>query len=204
MVTLEEALIEATTPPENYWGSITDLCRQGWAQVASKHRDSDQLEISNYETMLKHYTEKYELNEDYRVEGSSHWLVGWTDCILVRALQCECEDWEDASFRLLAGNLWECESCYRGGTTLGMLRPIFIDAYDFACRLEDYPVLDEEDFSLREYEDMMEYLEQEVGEEYAHKLFEYLYETCSASRPDDVRYEWIEEWKKENIPDDAE
>jgi len=206
MISVDEALKEALTPPEHYYGAITDLVRQGWAQVAGRHRDSDTLGISNWETMLTFYNEKYEVNEDFRVEGSSHWLVGWSDQLLVRALQCECEDWEEADFTFgtvaldneTTAQRWYCRECGEEAT----VRDVFNDALEFQERLDSYPVLDEEDYSNREYEDMIKWLEQEVGDEHAGDLYSHLYDTYSAYRPDDVRYEWIEEWKEENVKTD--
>lgn len=184
MKTIDEALRQALEPPDSYYGSITDLVRQGWAKTFSRHRDSDILEISNYETILATFAEKYELNEDYRVEGSSHWAVGWVDQIMVRALDCKCEDWEDADLMyrdlhpieeeemlhpfLNAG--WYCNTC----GALAKVRPIFEEVLEIAGQLEEYAVLDEEDYSEREYKDLNEYLEGEIYSHYVHLGYEEL------------------------------
>jgi len=198
MATLEQAITEALEPPDSYWGPITELVQQGWAQVYGRHRDSDLLNISNFEAMLEHYNENYEINDDFRVEGSSHWLVGWSDCLMVRALQCKCEDWEDADFVQSAGNLWECRTCGYGGTTLGLVRPIFIDALAFQAKMDDYPVLDEEDWSRREQEEMCEYIEREVGVDYLEACIQFLYDS-GYSNIDDVDWKVLEAWKEENV-----
>lgn len=198
MATLEQALTEALEPPDSYWGPITDLVQQGWAQVYGRHRDSDLLNISNFESMLEHYNENYEVNDDFRVEGSSHWLVGWSDCLMVRALQCDCEDWEDAdiSFDPLpepAG--WYCASCDK----YAEVRQIFKDALDFQERMDEYPVLDEEDWSRREHEEFMEYIEQEVGTEYAEACARYLFDEYSYSCVEEIDWKVLEAWKEENV-----
>lgn len=196
MTTLDEALKEALTPPENYWGSITELVTQGWAQTFSRHRDSDVLEISNYETILTAFAEKYKLNEDYRVEGSSHWAVGWTDAILVRALQCKCEDWEDADIykTSLQFEPWRCNTC----GDRARVTEIFKDAFELTGRLQDYPVLDEMDYCTREYEDAIETLINcyDIPEEKADECYMYLFNEYSVSRGDDILVEWVQEWKE--------
>jgi hypothetical protein len=165
METMIDALAEAIEPPQDYFGAMTDLAEEGWARVFGRSRDSDNLEISNYETVLASFAEKYELNEDYRVEGSSHWAVGWTDTILVHALDCGCErpqirkgpDWESK------GNKWfQCHNC-NTLLTLAAIKPIFKDAWEFKLDLDNYPLLDEEDYSRREHEDFTEWVEQELG-----------------------------------------
>jgi len=199
--------------PEDYYGSITDLQDQGWIASFVKHRDSDHLDLSNYETVLTDFSEKYELNDDYRVEGSSHWAVGWLDTLMVRALQCKCEDWEDAHITVHPDResrglkLWRCHTC---GTDFGIasVRPIFYSVAEYKERLEEYPVLDEEDFSRREHEELMEYLDQEVsafvrqheGDTIAEDwepdkdaIFQYLFDVHSVSHIDELDNAWIED-----------
>lgn len=198
--------------PRDYWGAITDLQDQGWIQVFGRHRDSDNLEISNYETVLTAFNEKFERYDDFRVEGSSHWAVGWTDTILVRALQCKCEDWEDADITVHPDHdskglkLWRCHTC---GTDFGVesIRPIFYAAVEFKERLEEYPILDEEDHSRREHEELMEYLEREVSsvtnslqnddqikedwEPDNEKIFQFIFDTYSVCNIDDLQTDMI-------------
>lgn len=212
-MTIEEALAEALGKPEDYFGAMTELSSQGWARVFGRSRDSDNLEISNFEAILKTFNEEYESGEDFRVEYSHHWAVGWTDTLLVRALQCNCEDWEDAEFVQRAGNLWECMSCGWSGTA--GIRPIFYDAFDFAQRLMDYPLLDEEDYSRREYEDVLDYIEsaryhatpEEIRDDDSFEVnneavARYLFDIHSVIHIDDIETQWItdaivEQYQKE-------
>lgn len=203
MATIEQALAEALEAPDHYFGAITELQSQGWAVVFGRHRDSDNLDISNFETVLQDFTDRYKLNDDFRVEGSSHWTVGWTDQLLVRALQCNCEDWEDADFVQRAGNLWECRTCNWSGTA--GIRDIFIDAFDFAQRLQNHAVLDEEDYSRREHEDLLKYIEGEIHyatpdyikevdfELDTEEIFSYLFDNYSVCHIDDLETSWITE-----------
>lgn len=213
MTTLHEALAEALDPPTDYYGAIIELQGQGWARVFGRSRDSDVLEISNYETVLTHFAENYELDEDYRVEGSSHWAFGWTDEILVRALQCNCTSWTDADFHhyedVVEGkavrSFWSCETC---GKNLGAdsVRQIFVDAWDFAQKLKEYPVLDEEDYSRREHEEIIEYIEgaifhatpEEIRDDNSYEpnaqdIARYLFDVHSVNHIDEIENGWIEE-----------
>lgn len=213
MLDVFEAVNEGMEHPDSYWGAITDYQDNGWVLTFGRHRDSDLLEISNFETIEKQFEEKYEKNDDFRIEGSSHWAVGWTDQMMVRALQCNCEDWEKADItthpdsRSKGLRLWRCHTC---GLDFGIerVRQIFYDCLEIKNQLDDYPVLDEEDWSRREYEELMEYLEDEVSaivrryegdtieEDYEPdmgKVFSYLFETHSVSNVEDCEYAWIED-----------
>jgi len=223
VTTIEEALAEALTPPENYWGSITDLVEQGWAQVWGRHRDSDLLEVSNYEYVLTFLNEKYEVNEDFTVEGSSHWAVGWTDQILVRALRCNCPVYDEHGLTnepepcFAYGNVaidnenirewWHCINCGEEAT----VTEVFEDMFNFAERVQDYPLLDEEDFSRREHEEFFDWIEQELhyacgqanlsDEEIDRvtpdEVVTELYNNYSVSNVDDCSFEWVVEAVKE-------
>jgi len=204
MTSVAKALDEALEPPDSYFGAITELQLQGWGVVFGRNRDSDNLAISNYETVLARFNEKYLVNDDFRVEGSSHWLCGWMDQLLVRALDCGCEDWENAEF-IKEGTQWECVSCGVPAT----VRQIFHDALEIAEALQDYPVLDEEDYSRREHEDLLEYIgnelhyaTSELSEEVADKITAEavaarLFDTHSVSSLEDLKDEWIVEAVKE-------
>ena len=214
MLDVFEAVNETMEHPENYFGAITDYQDNGWGCTFGRHRDSDNLDISNFETILKQFDEKYEKNEDFRVEGSSHWAVGWTDQLMVRVLQCDCEDWENADIRIHPDSerkglkLWRCHTC---GLDFGIerVRQIFYDCLEIKNRLDDYPLLDEEDYSRREYEDLMEYLEREVPWHCNHlqndgriqdgfdcpveDVARYLFDVHSVNNVEDLSGEWIED-----------
>lgn len=212
MTDVNEALKEALQSPSDYYGAIPDLQQQGWALVFGRSRDSDNLEISNYETILERFNEAYQLNEDYRVEGSSHWAVGWVDQIMVRALDCDCEDWEEADFSLSKHNTWTGEAyvdawiCQTCGA-IGRIRKIFEECVEIAGSLADYPLLDEDDYSRREHEDLLDYVQDEIGsiirrnedklvedwEPEPSQVFEYLFDVHSVCHIEDLDNGWIED-----------
>ncbi len=92
----------------------------------NRTRDSDLLTISNFETSQKMLRDYGCDSDDWTVIGFNHWGCGWVDYLVVSA---------------------------RDGDGPDKARSV-IDG--IAKRLEDYPVLDEDDFSRREYEDMEE------------------------------------------------
>lgn len=199
------ALAEAREKPRDYFGPIPDLIDQGWAVVWARHRDSDNIENSNWDYVLAYLNEHYEIHEDFTVEGSSHWAVGWCDQLLVRALKCNCPVYDEQGltndpnpdFVQRAGNLYECITCGWSGTAL---QPVFYDVYGFAERVKDYPLLDEEDYSRREHEDFCEWVEQELNWAWSRideetdvpehvtidAVVSELYENYSVSRVEDI------------------
>lgn len=60
-----------------------DLDPEYWGQLgfAGQHRDSDALTRSNHEVIVRDLTERFP--ESFRVEGSSHWAVGWMDVVRI-------------------------------------------------------------------------------------------------------------------------
>lgn len=69
------------TPDFAYWGESED-----WLVAYGVHRDSDVLERANFEA-LRRIADAGTLpeNEDekYRIESASHWVVGWTETLLI-------------------------------------------------------------------------------------------------------------------------
>ena len=210
------ALAEAREKPRDYFGPIPDLIDQGWAVVWGQHRDSDNLDKSNWDYVLKFLNENYKVNEDFTVEGSSHWAVGWMDQLLVRALKCNCPVYDEQGltndpnpdFVQHAGNLYECITCGWSGTAI---QPVFYDVYSMAQRVQDYPLLDEEDYSRREHEDFLDWIEQEfswacgqadLSEEQMEQIeygaiAEHLYDNYSVSSVEDIGdASWIVETVK--------
>src|ERR1041385_1724755 len=194
----DELVVQMLKPPKDYIGAITELVTQGWGQCFGIHRDSDTLSRANWDSIIEELQDQVEdVNESYRVEGSHHWLAGLSDTMLCRILDCECEDWEDS--HIVRHPDWESKGnkffiCHVCNKT-AKITPIFGTVLNIKERLEEYPVLDEEKYSEMENDELMEYLEQEVGEESAEALAKHLYDEYSVSRVEDVSYEWIERWK---------
>jgi len=90
-----------------------------------KTRDSNNLELSNHDMLIKHLEENHpELEDDYQVTGCNHWAVGWVDHLSFKVIN------EDD----------------------GSPTKIFHVVRDWFDALSDYPVADESDLSEKEYE----------------------------------------------------
>jgi hypothetical protein len=122
-----------------------------WALVYTHHRDSGLLDQSNADE-LANELEKFTEGDapDVVSERHSHWAVGWIDGYAIRVFDSNDEITE--AFR-----------------TYCMLQE----------RMSDYPVLDEEDYSRREYEATLEniesagrrFLADEIPEDWAGQCF---------------------------------
>ena len=158
-----EAAAEALRRPEHfaYYGDLDES--DGWGRAFGVHRDSDVLEISNWETISADLAERFP--DDWTSESSSHWAVGWVEEGRVRVLR-------DPDADIAEENLTEA----------------FLAVLDWKERLDEYPVADEEDFSRREWEDFEETLTQcyDVPEEDVHYAAGYLFETHSVYHSDEL------------------
>jgi hypothetical protein len=93
-----------------------------WAIIYTHNRDSDLLDQSNAAVIAK-TIERPKYAKSVSPERHGHWAVGWVDGYAVRIYD-------------------------KGGRITAVVRKL----YDFACALENYPVLDEMDYSMREHE----------------------------------------------------
>lgn len=142
----------------------------GWGiGPVGHHRDSDVLTESNWETVVAMFSEISE-------EGSAD--ERWD----VRG------DWAICRFRHWAVG-WVEELAIR------LDGPCLQVAADIADALEDYPVLDDEDHSEREYADALLTLTAcfDVTDEDAPAVFRYLFDTYSVFRGEDIRDEYVSE-----------
>lgn len=124
---MAEMAERALTPPQDfaYFGELYEA--DGWGRMFGVHRDSDALERSNWQAILERFKpfSEEEAGEDFTwtVEGSSHWAVGWIDQGRIRV----------------------------------RIDGEYTEAFKRACEiveaLENYPVLNEEEFSRIEWED---------------------------------------------------
>ncbi len=174
---LLEAARAALTRPEHfmYFG---DLDEQVWGRAFGVHRDSDILEVSNWETISADLARRFP--DDWTVERSNHFLVGWCDEGRVRVLR-------DSERGLTEANITDA----------------FQAVLEWRKALADYPVADEEDYSRREFEDFSKYVEdqsryvwREVADEdadepdwFADALFRAIMDAGQACRPDDI--DWV-------------
>ena len=162
---LEELLKQAQEAPDHYFGSLLHLEEDNQARTGfAKHRDSDILAISNYETVLADLKERF--GAAVEVNSANHWAVGWIDEIVVKARNKK-----------------------------GRPHPAFIAAMEWHDKLADYPCADERDYSRREYEDLLETLENcyDVPTDKLDTVSSYLFSTHSVSNSDDLREEYVED-----------
>jgi hypothetical protein len=127
-MTLEEAAQEAA----GNWQQFESFCwfrkneiadPDNWAIIYTHNRDSGLLDQSNAEAITEAMTPFSETDDpDVVFESHNHWAVGHVDGFSIRV--------------------------YRDG----QITDAFKTYHDLAERLADYPVLDEEDYSRREFE----------------------------------------------------
>jgi hypothetical protein len=128
-MTLKDAAREAAGNWRHFecfcWHRARDLVRpDDWCIVYGRHRDSGLLDQSNA-AAIEEAMEPFTAGDDPDVvpETHSHWAVGWIDGFSIRVFK------------------------------RGRITKAFRTYHELAQRLADYPLLDEEDFSRREYED---------------------------------------------------
>lgn len=104
-----------------------------WAIVYTHNRDSDLLTESNAAAIDK-VMSKEEYAEDVHKESHGHWACGWVEGYAIRVFDAD------------------------GRPTLAILAWL-----DLQAKLDDYPVLDEEDWSERESEACAQNFEEAVA-----------------------------------------
>ena len=112
-----------------YWGSEDMFKTWGFCGV-DKNRDSNLLEISNFDVITKDLISKFP--NDFRIENYSHWMVGNVDRLVCRILKYELPFIDEVKEKDI--------------TTA------FLSAMEWLDQLRDYPVADEGDYSDKEYE----------------------------------------------------
>lgn len=131
---LEEAAKQASGNWRGFksfaWHRATDLDDgENWAILYTHNRDSGLLDVSNAAAIAK-ALEPFTEGDDPDVVGEQHdhWACGWIDGFSIRV------------FRTRSGEITEAFKVYHALT----------------ARMTDYPVLDESDYSEREYEAALE------------------------------------------------
>jgi len=97
-----------------------------WAIIVPMHRDSTLVGQSNAH-VIHEALAKFVESEDVSFEQHSHWAVGWVDAVCIRVYDKE-----------------------------GNITPAFKKMHELHEEMENYPLLDEEDHSEREYEASLE------------------------------------------------
>lgn len=115
-----------------YWGNDDMFITWGFVGI-DRTRDSNILEISNFEVITKDLMEKYP--DDFRIENYGHWLSGWVDRLCCRVLK------------------------NKGEINQENITEAFRAAMEWHKKLSDYPVASENDYSEREYEAAIEFIQ---------------------------------------------
>ena len=102
-----------------------------WFIFYTHNRDSSLCDESNAAAIAKEL-EVPEYENDLEVESHNHWACGWIDGYSVRVYDAQ-----------------------------GNITPVFRKVCELATRLADYPLLDEEDHSQREYDATLENIHNE-------------------------------------------
>jgi len=118
------------------WHRSRDLEDAGqWAIIYTSHRDSGLLDQSNAAEIAKHLAPFADGDDaDVAFESHNHWAVGHIDGFSIRVFKAD-----------------------------GTVTPAFEELCGIKARLEDYPVLNEADYSQREYEAALENYRNEMG-----------------------------------------
>ena len=112
-----------------YWGSEDMFKTWGFCGV-DKNRDSDLLEISNFDFITKDLISKFP--NDFKIENYSHWMVGNVDRLVCRILKYELPFIDEVKEE-------DITTAFRA-------------AMEWLDILRDYPVADEADYSDKQYE----------------------------------------------------
>lgn len=115
-----------------YWGNEEMFTTWGFTGI-DRTRDSTILDISNFEVITKDLIEKYP--NDFRIENYGHWLCGWVDRLCCRVIKNQGEINEEN------------------------ITKAFHAAMEWHEKLSDYPVASENDYSEREYEAAIEFIQ---------------------------------------------
>ena len=154
----EDLIEQARQKPRDFWyhGDLDQYhSKATWGPVWGQSRDSDVVERSNWDVVTKALTEKFggESEENgWIIERASHWAVGWVESITIKLVDKENEP-----------------------------TPQTLMVTELHCSKADYPVLDEDDFYKKEWEEFVSTVK------------------CCLSLPstDEVEYEWHEDFDEE-------
>lgn len=114
-----------------YWGSEDMFVTWGFCGI-DKTRDSNVMDISNFEVITEELMSKYP--NDFRIETYNHWLCGWVNRLICRVLNDGPE--------VIHSNISEA----------------FKTVMTCKDKLADYPIYDEADYYDRLYKEAIDCL----------------------------------------------
>ena len=193
MIDYTELAKQAMEMPADFawFGDDEMFVTHGYSGI-SRHRDSGNIDNSNYAAIWKYLEEKYD-EELFDDVGSSHWAVGWVDQITVRILK-DGTKWEKY------GDTWFVRGDEDREIEEDDITDIFKDIVEIALDLrESYPIFDEELYSEYEYADTLKNIESErpgwlCAE--PEDIYSALYDMDMSQGSDDDHGEWFQ---KEDI-----
>lgn len=155
---IQKWIADALKRPSDFgYGGDNEQMFETWTLgPVIQHRNSDILDKSNAKSMIATLESDPSLSEDWEVVSCGHWAVGWVEHLSFRVVD------ED-------GNPSRVARVIKG----------FFDA------IEEYPILDEEDFSQMEYDDTLENIENhylrtkfhdDVPEDWASQMFSWFWD----------------------------
>jgi len=141
----------------------------GNAPVGGRHRDSDVLDNSNHEVILKALREQFPEQdgvETVEVGRYGHWAVGWCETIVVPLFrsgiwckECGWHHWDERDgynpaaekhFRDFGGEHTSAKACDYDTLQFEMLSEPWLACVEWYLALQDYPIADEDAFSEAE------------------------------------------------------
>lgn len=152
---IEKIAEEALERPSDFgwFGRDEMFVTWGWSGL-SRHRDSNLIDISNWEVSLELLKEEAEKQGwEYEVIGMSHWAVGHADSVIVPVLRPDFPVEEDSYYG--ARRLKDIEE----EDITDIFKWIMTELIEPLCQ---YPVLDEMHLSDLEYEASIENIKNEM------------------------------------------
>jgi hypothetical protein len=140
---------------------------EDWTIYYTSNRDSGLADQSN-EAAIAKVMDKFS-ERDVRKESHNHWAVGYVDGYAVRVYKAP-----PSRIGIFP----------QQGAMGRQITPAFEALYDLVMKMQDYPLLDEDDHSRREYEATLENIEQagrnfvadNAPEDWPNKVFRWLWD----------------------------
>lgn len=148
---------------------------QDWCIVYTHNRDSRLLEESNADMIAKELEPFMEGDDpDVIAEHHGHWACGWVDGYAIRVYR----------YTHIPGDGFADGGCAYTMEECREITPAFKRWCELQEALSDYPVLDEEDYSRREYDATLENISSEGGclvpangpEDWVSQVFSWLWD----------------------------
>lgn len=171
---MDDMVKQALTRPSDfaYFGDNDEMFVTWGFFGPSIHRDSDNIDKSNYEVVLEELEKRFP--NDYEIIHSSHWAVGWASQIAIRVLDKNDEPTEVYEYMLDVFN--------------SLQEYPILDEWDHSEK-EHSDALDTIDWLSPAFEfkwnDKFYAVKENLPEDTTSQIFSYLFDTYSFSSSDD-------------------